>query len=382
MSFLHPVFLFWLLPPTLILFYFWLTQKSLQHRWLSEKVLAKLRAPETTMGLNARNLLFLISAILLIIAMAQPVILGSTPIKEKRLHITLVIDRGERNFETVRSLAQSSLYSLLGEEIELVAFDTRLYRIAPLSNDGGILNELIQHLSPSSKPSLYSIVEEKLAQNEADMCVVVTSVKIESEQFITVSSLADVEKVHEKLLQLREKNVLQEHIPLFFYPLGLAMLLILFALSSMSKRRSVSVAMVLVALSLTPQKGDAGILDFQLLREAKAAYESGEYQKSERLYARYQLQHDSPQVRYNRANALYMSGHFERARYWYERVYTSDPILSERSRHNLEQSIIQIKRAQRDKKETTKGEDSPRTQSATASIEKKGLKRTTRLFKW
>jgi tetratricopeptide (TPR) repeat protein len=311
------------------------------------------------------------------------VILGSTPIKEKRLHITLVIDRGERNFETVRSLAQSSLYSLLGEEIELGAFDTRLYRIAPLSNDGGILNELIQHLSPSSKPSLYSILEEKLAQNEADMCVVVTSKKVVSEHFITVSSLADVEKVHEKLLQLREKNVLQAHIPLFFYPLGLAMLLILFALSSMSKRRSVSVAMTLLVLSFIPQRGDAGILDFQLLREAKVAYERGEYQKSERLYARYQLQHDSPHVRYNRANALYMSGHFERARYWYERVYTSDPILSERVGHNLEQSIIQIKRTQPEETSgAKKDENSTRTQSVTASIQKKGSERATRLFKW
>lgn len=383
MSFLHSEFLFWLLPPTFILFYFWLTQKPLQNRWLSEGVLAKLRAPETTMGLKGRNTLFLMSAILLIIAMAQPVIIGSTPIKEKRLHITLVIDRGVGSFEQTRSLALSSLYSVLGEEIELISFDDRVYRIAPLSNDGAILAELIQHLTSSSKPSVPTILEEKLAQNDTDMCVVITSKKVVSEHFITVFSFADVEKVHEKLLELREKNVLQAHIPLFFYPLGGAMVLILFALSSMSKRSSVSVAMVLLALSFTPQRGDAGILDFQLLREAKAAYASGEYQKSERLYARYQLQHDSPQVRYNRANALYMSGHFERARYWYERVYTSDPILSERVGHNLEQSILQIKRTQPEETSgAKKDENSTRTQSVTTSIEKKGLERATRLFKW
>ncbi len=382
MSFLHSEFLFWLLPPTFILFYFWLTQKPLQHRWLSEAVLAKLRAPETTMGLKARNVLFLISAVLLIIAMAQPVILSSTPIKEKRLHITLVIDRGVGSFEQTRSLALSSLYSVLGEEIEVISFDDRMYRIAPLSNDGAILVELIQHLSVSAKPSNPSILEEKLVQSEADMCVVVTSKKVMSEHFITVSSLADVEKMHEKLLELREKNVLQEHIPLFFYPLGLAMLLILCALSSMSKRQSVSVAMVLVALSFTPQRGDAGILDFQLLREAKAAYESGEYKKSERLYARYQLQHDSPQVRYNRANALYMSGHFERARYWYERVYTSDPILRERTTLNLQKSISKMQSVEVSKSGEKKSDKRTQTTVAESSVHTERVKRVTRLFRW
>jgi tetratricopeptide (TPR) repeat protein len=294
------------------------------------------------MGLKGRNALFLMSAILLIIAMAQPVIIGSTPIKEKRLHITLVIDRGVGSFEQTRSLALSSLYSLLGEEIELISFDDRVYRIAPLSNDGAILAELIQHLTSSSKPSIPTILGEKLAQNDTDMCVVVTSKKVVSEHFITVSSLADVEKVDEKLLELREKNVLQEHIPLFFYPLGGAMVLILFALSSMSKRQSVSVGMVLLVLGLMPPKTEAGVLDFQLLREAKAAYESGEYQKSERLYARYQNIHDSPEVRYNRANALYMNGKFERAAYWYKHVYTSDPRLLERTRYNLEKTELRI----------------------------------------
>jgi len=334
------------------------------------------------MGLKGRNTLFLMSAILLIIAMAQPVIIGSTPIKEKRLHITLVIDRGVGSFEQTRSLALSSLYSVLGEEIELISFDDRVYRIAPLSNDGAILAELIQHLTSSSKPSVPTILEEKLAQNDTDMCVVITSKKVVSEHFITVFSFADVEKVHEKLLELREKNVLQAHIPLFFYPLGGAMVLILFALSSMSKRSSVSVAMVLLALSFTPQRGDAGILDFQLLREAKAAYESGEYKKSERLYARYQLQHDSPQVRYNRANALYMSGHFKRARYWYERVYTNDPILRERTTLNLQKSISKMKSAEVSKSGEKKSENRTQTTVAESSVHTESVKRVTRLFRW
>ena len=350
MSFLHSEFFIWLLPPTFALFYFWLTQKPLQHRWLSETVVEKLRAPETTMGLKARNVLFFIAAILLIGAMAQPVILNSTPIKGEKLHILLVVDRGEGDAEKSRSLALSTLYTLVGEEIELAAFDYRLYRISPRSDDIMILRELIRHLSVSSKPSNLAVIDKPLRQSSADMIVIVTSKTVENREYFAVASATDVAKVHQRLLVLREKAVLQEHIPLFFYPLGMAMVLILIALSSMSKRRSVSVATVMFILGTLPHKSEAGFFDFQLLREAKGAYERGEYEKSERLYSRYQLEHDSPQVRYNRANALYMGGHFERSRYWYERVYTSDPFLSERVRHNLEQSKIQIKKREAKKK--------------------------------
>ncbi|WP_310439549.1 tetratricopeptide repeat protein [Sulfuricurvum sp.] len=380
MSFLHPEFLLWLLAPTLALFYFWLTQKPLRNRWLDEEVLLKLRAPETTMGLKPRNTLFLAAAILLIIAMAQPVIIDSTPIKGKQLHIIVAIDLGEDNFEQTHAHALSTLYTLLGERIELIAFDDHLYRIVPRSNDGGILAELIKHLAPSAKLSNKSILEEKLLQSQADLKIVVTSTALKSENFITVSSSADVVNVHEKLLHLRETNQKQVHIPLFFYPLGVAMLLILFALSSMSKRRSVSVSTLLLLFSLDPTSGNAGLLDFRELSEAKATYARGEYEKSERLYTRYQLQHDSPEVRYNRANALYMSGRYERARYWYERVYTTDPILKERTRHNLQKSIAKIKITQSRKVDEDKGGSKARSPLPNTPIPMKRLPRVTRLF--
>jgi len=382
MNFLHPEFLLWLLVPTLILFYFWLTQKPLQNRWLSEKVLEKLRAPETTMGLKGRNTMFLIAALSLIVAMAQPVILESQPIEGRALHIIIAIDRGGENFEQIRPLTLSTLYSVLGEKIELIAFDDTFLGIAPCSNDGKILEELIKHLSPSSKRLNKSLAEEKLLSREADMKMFVTSASIESEDFFVISSQEDIIKVHEKLLQLKALNRQQVHIPLFFYPLGLAMGLILFAFSSMSKRQSVSVGVVFFVLNLYPLNSHAGILDFQELNAAKRVYESGEYEKAERLFAHHQMKHDSPQVRYNRANALYMSGAYERARYWYEKVYTTDPILRERTRQNLQQSIAKMKRGEikkRDRDEAKKEINSTPSQSL---LQTKREKRATRLFKW
>ncbi|HLD22406.1 MAG TPA: hypothetical protein VJA83_00590 [Sulfuricurvum sp.] len=381
MSFLHPEFLGWLLVPTLILFYFWLTQKPRRTLGLREEILEKLRAPETTMGLQGRNTLFLLSSVLLIIAMAQPVVLDSTPMRGEELHIVMAIDRGEENFEQTRSLALSTLYTILGEEIELVAFDEKVYGISPRSNDGGILGELIRHLSPSSKRFNQILLDEKLSQrDDADMVVVITPQPIESDRFLSVSSSADVKRVHEKLLYLRDAHRLRAHIPLFFYPLGLAMVLILFALSSMSKRQSVRVGTVLILFSLSPESGKAGILDFKLLRDASQAYEAGAYEKSERLYAQYQREHDSPQVRYNRANALYKCGRYERARYWYKRVYTTDPLLSARVEHNLRESMAKIEERAEQKKGGTK--DTVDAKAPSVSQPLKRFKRETKLFEW
>lgn len=383
MSFLHSEFFIWLLPPTLALFYFWLTQKPLQHRWLSETVVEKLRAPETTMGLRGRNALFFVSALLLIIAMAQPVILTPVQLQAKKLHILMAIDLGEKNFDKERSLALSMLDALGTEEVEIVAFDDRLYRVAPRSNDRVILADLISHLAPSSKPSKLSLIESLGVRNNADMMILMTSQDGADGRFIRISSSNEMLKAQEKLLEIKNQKRLEEHIPLFFYPLGMAMLLILIALSSMSKRRSISVAMALVALGFMPHKSEAGLLDFQLLREAKSAYERGEYEKSERLYAQYQLEHDSPQVRYNRANALYMSGHFERSRYWYERVHTTDPVLSERVHHNLEQSKIQIKKREAKKKhsESNVAKDAIAPKNRPQSSPERAT-HVTRLFEW
>lgn len=369
--------------PTLLLFYFWLTQKPLHHRWLSETMLERLKAPETSMNLKGRNIVFLIASVLLIVAMAQPVLMNSTPIRGGLLHIVIAIETGgsEERVEKNRQMALQSLYTVLGEEIELIAFDQTLYSIAPRSNDGGILGELIRNLKPSSSTSSEASVQEKLLHYDADMKIIVSSEAVEHNGIVSVNEKRDIDKVHQRLIDLREKHRLQEHIPLFYYPLGLAMVLILFALSSMSKRHSVSVSALAVAIMIHPSSGEAGILDFQLLSEAKSAYEKGDYRASERLYARYQMNHDSPEIRYNRANALYMSGRFEKAAYWYKRVYTTDTELLEKTRHNLRKTQDRLAE---EKKGKEKGMRADNHISQSNNEIQSGVKtpHVTKLFAW
>ena len=197
MSFLHSEFLFLLLVPTLLLFYFWLTQKPLHHRWLSEAMLERLKAPENTMNLKGRNILFLITSVLLIVAMAQPVVMHSTPVRGGLLHIVMAIETGgdDHIVEKNREMALQSLYTLLGEEIELIAYDQILYTISPRSNDGGILAELIRNLKPSAQTSSQERVRDTLLDYDADMKIIVSSEALNQEGILSVSGAEDRKSV-------------------------------------------------------------------------------------------------------------------------------------------------------------------------------------------
>ncbi|MEW5831456.1 MAG: hypothetical protein AB1763_01275 [Campylobacterota bacterium] len=340
LTFLHPEFFTWMLPPTLALFYFWQTQKPVAIRWLSAEVLEKLRPEPTTMGLKARNRLFLVAAAALIAAMAQPVAIEPQPAGESPLKIVVAVETGgdEAALERSKRLGSELIGRLAGAEIAVAAFDTRLYRVSPLTDDVALLRYLVGHLPRTGESSDADRVAQNIAQKMPGDAVILVSGSRGAENgrnILHVRDASDIVSVTEALESLAREQKLKNHIPLFFYPLGLAMFLIWIALSSMSPRRSVTVAAALTVLAGVPSPSVAGVLDFWVLHEAREAYEKGEYAKSAALFERYRLSHDTPQVRYNEANALYKAGRYREAQRWYERAVSGDPVLEARRRFNL-----------------------------------------------
>ena len=93
MTFLHPEFLYFMLPPVFILFYFLLTQSEATARFFSEEVFNKLRVNTKMMTLKAQNALFLLMFIFFIIALAQPVIEeGKVKVQAKSADIMIALD--------------------------------------------------------------------------------------------------------------------------------------------------------------------------------------------------------------------------------------------------------------------------------------------------
>jgi len=316
MSFNHSEFFLWMTPLILILFYFWLTQKPQGEHGFSERALEKLRVEDQTVGLAGRNILFLIASFLIITALAQPTMRGER-LPDSPETLTIALDISKRpvsEFEIMKKKAIRLVERTEGA-IEVVVYNENLYRIAPSSEDKTILKELIANLSPRIMTSSIANVQS-VRQRSASSVIVIVSGDTSS---------------REVLIAPQEQ---WEAVSLFYYPLGAAMLFIALALSSMSKRQSVSLAF-LALLFLGEKNLDAGVMDFRILESAYRAYESEKYAKSAELFGEYQRLHDSPQVRYNCANALFKAGKYEKARYWYERVVTDDPKLREWVNINL-----------------------------------------------
>ncbi|MDD2949484.1 MAG: tetratricopeptide repeat protein [Sulfuricurvum sp.] len=330
MTFLHSEFFFWMLPGVAVLFYFWQTQKAPQSAPFSDEVLAQLRAPEITMGLRGRNTLLLAASILLIIAMAQPVILDEDAIGEGSVDVLIALDLSKKSreaFESEKVSAIDMVRHLRGENIALVGYDTRLYRISPYSTDTDMMVTLIEGLDPD--------VMVRAESNGA----IVGKMDSDAVKVLIGDPLFEhntpFSEVMEKIEKIKNSQRLYAHDPLFTYPLGLAMLLIWIALSSMSKRLSVPLTAVLLIVSIGETPSRAGMLDFRILQEGYSAYEQEDYTRSAEYFKRYQTIHDSPEVRYNLGNALYKAGEYQKACYWYRHVYTNNRLLAQRTAYNL-----------------------------------------------
>lgn len=160
MTFLHPEFIYFMLPPLILLFVLFLTQKEKQAVFFSDEVMKKLRVNAKRMSLRVRNALFFIVAILLIVSLAQPVVPdGKIQVQAKSADIIIGLDISDSMLATDvypsrLELAKHKILSLLtlaqNERIGVVAFSKASYLVSPLSFDHDAVSFLVKQLSPAS----------------------------------------------------------------------------------------------------------------------------------------------------------------------------------------------------------------------------------------
>ena len=398
MSFLHPEFLYYMLPPMFILFFLLLTQKSEQESFFSQEVMDKLRVSANTLTLKARNALFLLMGILMVLALSGPVINeGTVEIKAKSADIMIALDisdsmLGEDVYPNRLKLAKQKALTLLrlapNERVGVIGFAKNSYLVSPLSFDHAAVGFLLRQLNTDS-------ITEKGTSFMTMLEVVNKSIKKESKKYLLIlSDGGDIDDFSKEITYAKEHSIaifvlgigtskgapikkadgtfvkqngeiivsklndnikklatqtggvyiqsvnsdddaeamlreieahsekkelksqeIKRFIPLFYYPLGLALLILLIATSSMSKREKVQVPLAFIIalfISAVPDV-NAGLLDFVELEKAKSAYEEGAYKKSEALYDNYQKQTDKSDVNYNIGNTLYKQGKYKEA---------------------------------------------------------------------
>ncbi len=416
MTFLHPEFLYYMLPPLFLLFGLLLTQKEQQAEFFSKEVMEKLRVSANTLTLKARNALFLLVGFFTIIALAQPVIKdGKVEVKAKSTDITIALDISDsmlaqdaypNRLEAAKQKALTLLEEAKSERIGVVAFAKESYLVSPLSFDTAAVAFLLRQLDTSSITekgtdflALLDVVQKSqreqgkktllllsdggdkddfsqeiafakkhgirvfvlgmgtkkgapirlhdgtFLQHNGEMIftklndhIATLATKTGGVYIEQTTSFEDIKTMFGEMVRQDEKKELKSQEiertkPLFYYPLAVAMLFLLFATSSFGRgAKSLFVALALLSLH---QDADAGMFDFMKLQEAKKAYESGEFDKAAQLYEAHATKSQNPQSYYNTANAYYKQGKYKEAAETYKKAAFEDDDSRAKNLSNL-----------------------------------------------
>lgn len=421
MTFLHPEFLYFMLPVVLILFYFLITQKDHQARFFSEEVMEKLRVNGKHLSLKARNALFMLATIFFLIALAQPVVKeGKIKVEAKSSDVMIALDisdsmLAEDAFPNRLEKAKKKILDYIKlapkERIGVIAFAKEAYLVAPLSFDHRAVRFLVDRLQPGSMTEkgtdfvrlLHS--SDELLKDQAQRYLLIFTdggdqrtfdeeieyakahnikvfvlgfgtdkgapIKNKDGEFIKkdgtiivskhnedVSELAiqtggayikatkskkDIKAMLQEIAHKTEKKSLKsEEIEkfeqLFIFPLACGMVVLLLALSSMSRREKVKLPLALfftIFLFNTPSAHAFIYSDDENAVTAKEAYEKGEYKKSASLYKQVNKQRRDNASLYNEANALYKDKEYGQAASLYKKIKSDDPEMAFDATYNL-----------------------------------------------
>ena len=191
------------------------------------------------------------------------------------------------------------------------------------------------------------IVITKLNEHIADLALGTGGVFIKA-----TNSDKDIKTMYQEMLRVIEKKRLktksiEKHIPLFYIPLGAAMLLVLIALSSMTKRTSVHVPSMFLLASLLffgINDAKAGVLDFMDIKGANEAYAKKHYNEAAKQFEKYAKNSQKPEAYYSAGNAYYRADKYTKALKMYKHVHTKDAKLKAYTLHNMGNAYVKLRK--------------------------------------
>lgn len=272
MHFVYPYLLLILIIPFVVLAILMVTNKSRLDRLFDPQVLERLYANKDSMPQVVRNILFFIALFLMIIAMARPVIYGGGEIYSQGSNVVLALDisgstRSKNNYpnslDYAKQRAKILLKNLSDDEVALTAFANNAFLISPFTSDifalqemlDGIDNthlvngatnflaigELIVSLS-KDKPNKIAIIisdggenkdlddfERLLNKNDIKLFVIPTDNNSDIKELVDALYQHNTDYQNKFIMSKDRKE-------LFYYPLGISLVLLLLSWSSLPKR--------------------------------------------------------------------------------------------------------------------------------------------------
>lgn len=122
---------------------------------------------------------------------------------------------------------------------------------------------------------------------------------------------------------------------LFYFPLVIALLLFSAAYTTVGEKFA---KRWLLLLALIGMNANGTVVDYPYMAAGKYDYEQGNYERSAQWYSEI----DTPQGKFNRANALYKAGKYQEALGLYRSIRTNDPRFKSKVFYNLGNTQIRL----------------------------------------
>ena len=353
MRFLHPEFIYMMLPILLLLFAMLMTQADLKSQIFSAEALEKLRVESDQFSSRSRNIFFLMMFVFIIMALAEPVVKqGEALLDEKASSYYLLVDAGVAHPEEVQRTLQSVVkqYDLA---LGLVILGSSDYLLSSATKDDGYLLERIAMLG--------TLFEQKRRQTLALSDAVKSFLKEPERKAIVISdtllsqdSKAVIQSYDVKVLASNDKEALERFLksretvhtpkplysPIFIIPIALAMLMFIIATSSFYRGEQHFVPLILFSLLLFSSRSEASAFSFEKLDEAKKSYERGDYSACAKYYYDYALEYESPEAIYNAANCYYRTAQYKQAEALYRSIAFVEREKEFRRYFNLANTLV------------------------------------------
>ncbi|RXJ54547.1 tetratricopeptide repeat protein [Candidatus Marinarcus aquaticus] len=177
MQFLYPNVLFMMLIPTLLLIFLLNTKKSRLHSYFKPEILNALSAHSKGLNKTTRNYLFFIALILMIIALARPVMNEKEQkIEQETIPLIVAIDISKSMlaqdvFPSRLQLSIKKLETLISKatnhSIGVVLFGQNAFILSPVTNDFNSLKQMVEKLDFQQEASAGSNIQAMLEASNA-----------------------------------------------------------------------------------------------------------------------------------------------------------------------------------------------------------------------
>ncbi len=240
-------------------------------------------------------------------------------------------------------------------------------KILVIFSDGGDKNEFSKEIKEAQKNGVnvyiyaigttqgapISVLGEKLKDNQGNIVISKLNENIKNLAIQTGGAyitggykdasidmiIQDIKQKYKNYQQNNKK--IKDLKELFYYPLALGILFMLFAFSSLPKRSTTVLLLTILTFEDCPL--EAGILDFQQIKEAKKAYNNKSYNDAIDHFSKIVYSKRDASSYYDLGNAQYKAHQYKQAIQSYKNAKTSKPDLKYKIYFNLGNAYYQNK---------------------------------------